>query len=480
MHASQTSGLRKLHLALDVVAILASMGLAVLVQQRMQTLLSFVKDLPLFSDYAGLAYLALPLWLVLIVAFDLHTTFERPRPPGALLADLAKLHLVAFVAISVVQFTTQATVNRSLVLAFMSSTFCLMYLQRALLHGWVRYQHRRGQNRMRVLLVGQPTQRMAAFARDAANAPLPPELVGYLRPRLMDGSLSIPPPDAPDMPPCIGPVSDLPAILHNQPVDHVMFFPPCNRPEDLKQELRACEDLGVAASFSVSLVQLAQASPRVTSAFEHPFVTFDVAPKRAETLAIKHGLDPILAAVAIILLSPVMLVVVLLILATMGAPLLFVQERAGLYGRPFRMYKFRSMCRGAEAQREALSSQNEMGGPVFKVDRDPRVTPLGRLLRRTSLDELPQLFNVLSGSMSLVGPRPLPLSEQQQIQGWQRRRLSMKPGITCLWQIGGRNDLEFDEWMLLDLQYIDEWSLGLDLTILLRTLPAVLSRRGAK
>jgi len=156
-----------------------------------------------------------------------------------------------------------------------------------------------------------------------------------------------------------------------------------------------------------------------------------------------------------------------------------VQPRAGLYGRSFRMVKFRSMVQGAEAQRETLGDSNEMSGPVFKIKADPRVTRLGRVLRKTSLDELPQLFNVLNGSMSLVGPRPLPLMEQRQIRGWQRRRLSMKPGITGLWQVSGRNDLDFEEWMLLDLEYIDDWSLGLDLSILLRTLPVVLFGRGA-
>jgi lipopolysaccharide/colanic/teichoic acid biosynthesis glycosyltransferase len=138
------------------------------------------------------------------------------------------------------------------------------------------------------------------------------------------------------------------------------------------------------------------------------------------------------------------------------------------------------MVRDAEKQRGALESANEMTGPVFKIARDPRVTRLGRFLRRTSIDELPQLFNVLAGSMSIVGPRPLPVKEQQEIRGWHRRRLMMKPGLTCLWQISGRNQIGFDDWMKLDLRYIDEWSLTLDLVIVLKTVPAVLLGRGAR
>ncbi len=143
------------------------------------------------------------------------------------------------------------------------------------------------------------------------------------------------------------------------------------------------------------------------------------------------------------------------------------------------MLKFRSMSVDAENLKQDLIESNEMSGPVFKIKDDPRITPLGRWLRKTSIDELPQLLNVLSGSMSLVGPRPLPTSEQALIQGWQRRRLTMKPGITCLWQVSGRNNVSFMDWMLLDVKYIDEWSLWLDLLIMLKTVPVVLFGRGA-
>jgi lipopolysaccharide/colanic/teichoic acid biosynthesis glycosyltransferase len=175
-----------------------------------------------------------------------------------------------------------------------------------------------------------------------------------------------------------------------------------------------------------------------------------------------------------------MLVIAFLVRVTSRGPALFIQPRGGQNGRPFPMLKFRTMLEGAEADRDRLLGANEMDGPVFKLTDDPRVTGLGRILRRTSLDELPQLLNVLAGQMSIVGPRPLPLVETRELTGSDRRRLSMRPGLTCLWQVSGRNDLTFREWMALDLQYVDNWSLTVDLAILVRTIPALLSGRGAR
>jgi exopolysaccharide biosynthesis polyprenyl glycosylphosphotransferase len=179
-------------------------------------------------------------------------------------------------------------------------------------------------------------------------------------------------------------------------------------------------------------------------------------------------------------LSPVFLVIAALIKLTSPGPVLFRQPRCGLHGRSFTFLKFRSMTLGADALKATLAPYNEMDGPAFKMTNDPRVTPIGRFLRRTSLDELPQLWNILRGDMSFVGPRPAVIEEVRQYQPWQRRRLSMKPGLTCLWQVSGRNELTFDEWMRLDLEYIDNWSLWLDVKIALKTIPAVVRGRGAR
>jgi exopolysaccharide biosynthesis polyprenyl glycosylphosphotransferase len=190
-------------------------------------------------------------------------------------------------------------------------------------------------------------------------------------------------------------------------------------------------------------------------------------------------MDLALSLVILLLALPVMAVIAIAIKTTSRGQVFFRQERCGLNGRRFTLYKFRTMIENAEGRRAELEHLNQMTGPVFKAKGDPRITWLGRLLRRYSLDELPQLWNVVAGDMSLVGPRPPIPEEVDQYESWQRRRLSMRPGLTCLWQISGRNQIDFDRWMELDLQYIDSWTPGLDLRILLKTVPVVLTGRGA-
>jgi exopolysaccharide biosynthesis polyprenyl glycosylphosphotransferase len=195
---------------------------------------------------------------------------------------------------------------------------------------------------------------------------------------------------------------------------------------------------------------------------------------------IKRAIDILGSGLALILLAPVLAAAVIAIKLTSPGPVFFLQERVGLNKRRFKIFKFRTMVPNAEALMARLERQNEASGPVFKMRNDPRITPIGRFLRRTSVDELPQFFNVLKGEMSLVGPRPLPLRDYNGFnEDWQRRRFSVKPGITCLWQVNGRSNISFDQWMKLDLKYMDEWSLWLDLKILVKTVPAVLRGQGA-
>jgi exopolysaccharide biosynthesis polyprenyl glycosylphosphotransferase len=212
-----------------------------------------------------------------------------------------------------------------------------------------------------------------------------------------------------------------------------------------------------------------------------PLLSFSTTPTNEALLFVRRILDVILAGFILVIFGPlVMLPAAILIKLTSSGPVLFKQTRCGLNGRQFVMYKFRSMVSNAEQLRVELEGLNEMDGPVFKSSRDPRITTVGKIIRRRSIDELPQIFNVLRGDMSLVGPRPPLPAEVARYERWQRRRLSMKPGMTCLWQISGRNEVSFDDWMKLDLTYIDNWSLLLDLKILLKTVPVVLLGRGAK
>jgi exopolysaccharide biosynthesis polyprenyl glycosylphosphotransferase len=212
-----------------------------------------------------------------------------------------------------------------------------------------------------------------------------------------------------------------------------------------------------------------------------PLLSFSTTPTNEALMFIRRLLDIALASAILLSFGPLFMIpAAILIKLTSPGPILFKQLRCGLNGRQFVMYKFRSMIDNAEQLRVELETLNEMDGPVFKSSRDPRITFIGKILRRFSVDELPQVFNVLRGDMSLVGPRPPLPQEVARYERWHRRRLSMKPGMTCLWQISGRNEVSFEDWMKLDLTYIDNWSLLLDLKILLKTVPVVLMGRGAK
>jgi len=277
-------------------------------------------------------------------------------------------------------------------------------------------------------------------------------------------------------------IGDLIEAMHRHSVGRVMLAFGPQFPESLQNAIAACETEGVEAWIAADFVRASIARPTYEVLGPTPMLVFRVTPDLSWALLIKEAADRLVALLGLLLLSPILAAIALGVKLTSPGPVLFAQRRAGKHGRPFTMYKFRSMRSGAEREQEGLKAFNQMTGPVFKLADDPRVTPLGRWLRRTSLDEFPQLFNVLLGQMSLVGPRPLPLYEVDNFEVTaHRRRLSMKPGLTCLWQISGRNEVrDFHDWVKLDVQYIDNWSLWLDLRILLRTVPVVLFGTGAR
>lgn len=279
--------------------------------------------------------------------------------------------------------------------------------------------------------------------------------------------------------PLLGSYRDLPEMVETTVVDQVIFAAERQRFDELEDLVLQLEELGIETAFALNLFPNTRAKAQLGDMAGTPLVTFSSGPTDQLQLYLKRAIDFSFAAIALVLLSPLIALIALLIKVTSRGPVLFRQERCGLNGRRFRLYKFRTMIEGAERQQRELEALNEMNGPVFKLAHDPRVTPVGRILRKFSLDELPQLWNVVAGDMSLVGPRPPVPQEVVQYERWQRRRLSMRPGLTCLWQISGRNQVDFDRWMELDLEYIDSWSPRLDLKILLKTIPAVLSGRGA-
>jgi exopolysaccharide biosynthesis polyprenyl glycosylphosphotransferase len=278
----------------------------------------------------------------------------------------------------------------------------------------------------------------------------------------------------------LGPLTELESILMSTPVDEVLIALPLRSCYDqIQQAIKTCERAGVPAAYNYQPFHHTLGCLQVEERALMPHMSWQ--PSRiVESDWQKRSMDVVLSVCALVVLTPVFAIIAIAIKLSSPGPILFIQERYGLNKRNFRMYKFRTMMPDAEKLQAALESQNEVQGPVFKIRNDPRITPIGRVLRTTSLDELPQFFNVLRGEMSLVGPRPLPKRDVSRFDDASlMRRFSVKPGLTCLWQVNGRSNTDFDRWIALDLKYIDEWSLLLDFKILAMTVPTVLARRGA-
>jgi len=277
-----------------------------------------------------------------------------------------------------------------------------------------------------------------------------------------------------------GTAADLEELLKKHVVNEVYLA--SNRDPhraEMQAAIGVLERFGIPFAVPASGFRFARARPEHERAVADGYVHYLSVRHKPVQQAVKRAFDIVASGTALLLLSPLLITVAVLVKLTSRGPILFRQERVGLHGRPFHMLKFRSMVSNAEELKAKLMAQNEQAGPVFKMKRDPRITPIGRFIRKYSIDELPQLVNVLRGEMSVVGPRPPIPSEVAKYEAWQRRRLSVRPGLTCVWQVSGRNQISFEEWMYLDMQYIDHWSLAQDFQLILKTVPVVLTGRGA-
>lgn len=279
----------------------------------------------------------------------------------------------------------------------------------------------------------------------------------------------------------IGVFDDIPGIIHENAVNEIVFAVPHSWLNEIEDIMYFCESEGITVNLAVDLFEFKFSKAKQTDLQGFPLLTFESTSDKLEHLFIKRAFDFIFSGIALILLSPAIIILSIIFKLISKGPIFFKQARCSLHGRKFILYKFRTMVVDAESKLRDILVHNEMSGPAFKITDDPRMTKVGKWLRRYSLDELPQLWNVFKGDMSLVGPRPPLLSEVEEYNPWQRRKLSMRPGITCLWQISGRNIItDFNEWMKLDLEYIDNWSLKLDFKIFFKTILVVLSAKGAK
>jgi exopolysaccharide biosynthesis polyprenyl glycosylphosphotransferase len=281
--------------------------------------------------------------------------------------------------------------------------------------------------------------------------------------------------------PLVASIHEFPSYLREHVVDEVCIHLPLkSRYDQVNWIVGLCQEQGIIVRFLSNIFNLKAGQSEAGHFDEAPVITVSTGAMEGLPILLKRALDFLLSLIMLALLSPLFLSVAILIRITSPGPVFFVQERLGVNKRRFRLIKFRTMIPNAEAKIAELEDLNEASGPVFKIKNDPRITKVGKFLRKTSIDELPQLINVLKGDMSLVGPRPLPVRDYNGFdEDWHRRRFSVRPGITCLWQVNGRSNTGFAEWMQLDMKYIDQWSLWLDLKILAMTLPAVIKGSGA-
>lgn len=426
------------------------------------------------QNYLWLLLFILVVWSFLLYHFGLYRSY-RVKSFRVELRDLVKTVLWGTLLIGVLIFTFKLHyVSRLFIFMFGVLAFCVLAAERGTIRALARQARRRGLNFRNILIVGsgRRARELAKIVEDHQEWSF--RLLGIVVDHGNGDMTTI------GRYPVIGNIEKMSEILHTHVVDEVIFAVSRKKLEGLEEIFLLCEELGIRARVAVNFFPHMIAKVSLDDLHGIPLLTFTTTPHNEFVLALKRGFDVIVASTSLLFLSPIFLLIALGIKMSSRGSVLFTQTRVGLNGRQFTLYKFRSMVQDAEQKKHQLLAMNQMDGPVFKMTNDPRVTTFGKFLRKTSLDEFPQLMNVLKGDMSIIGPRPPIPEEVAKYQSWQRRRLSMRPGLTCIWQVNGRNTIrDFDKWMKLDLQYIDNWSLGLDFKIFLKTIPTVFLGRGA-
>jgi exopolysaccharide biosynthesis polyprenyl glycosylphosphotransferase len=416
---------------------------------------------------------ALVAWVVIALWLEIYEKVDTGHP-RLILRDTFRQCVYSAVWLVLFEYVLRLELSRPFMLLFSAYTWVLLLLFR-LTAGRVVGVLRRGFVAPHQVLIAGTGERALRLAKALeASTEYDVRLRGFLseeqdppRQIYLEASYRV------------WPVSDLAAILRDHVVDEIIFAVGSESLANLEEVFLVCDEEGVRTRVAVDFFPHVNSTVSLERFGETPLLTFSAAPYDEVQLLVKRGIDVLIAAAGLLVLSPLMAVIAMLIRITSKGPAIFRQVRCGLNGRRFVFYKFRSMVENAEELKAKLAHLNTRDNVVFKIPDDPRLTLVGRVLRKFSIDEWPQLWNVLRGDMSLVGPRPAVPSEVEQYKCWQRRRLRMRPGLTCLWAISGRDNVDFETWMKMDMQYIDNWSLSLDWKILLQTIPRVITGHGA-
>jgi exopolysaccharide biosynthesis polyprenyl glycosylphosphotransferase len=420
-----------------------------------------------------LVIITIPAWIRLMSADGVYANFRTKLFIEICWHVLRTGVASLFILGSVVFLLKMELTSRMYVAMFAAVSLSGLFVSKAAWHWFLDYISRQGYNLTNMLIVGTGKRAQDFIRTVHAHANWGLRIVGLVDddPKLLGKTVL--------EYPVIGRIRDIPRILRDHVVDQVIFVVPrmwLNRIEDA---IFHCEREGVGTAVTVDLFKPKLGKLYISTFANIPMLVSQTASAKEWQLFLKRMTDVAISLLLVVVLSPVFIFATIGIKLDSKGPIFFRQVRSGRNGRKFTLYKFRSMYEGAEIRKRELERQNEMNGPVFKIRRDPRVTGFGRFMRKFSIDELPQFINVLKGDMSLVGPRPALSTEVEMYETWHRRRLSMKPGITCIWQVSGRNKIDFERWMEMDLKYIDNFSLWLDFKILVRTVFVVLTGYGA-
>lgn len=435
---------------------------------RGEWFIAYERLLPI-STYLWLLVFILPAWSVALFYVGAYRIEKRvsgaedgARIFVAVAAGMAALTAILFLSRSIY-------FSRLFMLSFAAANIALLVLGRAIFRKAASAWLKRPMNVTNVLVVGtgESAKRVAALIK--GHKELGMNFAGFVLEKKDDAAVA----------PVAGALDDILSIVERHCIDEVVFAVDRERIGNLEDVFLMLEDVGINTRLVLNIFPHMIARVQVEELDDLPLLTFTTLPADEFALLIKRTFDVAASLLCMAVLSPVFLIAAILIKAASSGPVFFVQQRCGINGRQFAMYKFRSMYMGAHARLSELKHLTDSDGPAFKLKNDPRITGIGALLRKTSIDELPQLWNVFKGDMSVVGPRPPVADEVARYARWQKRRLSMRPGLTCIWQVSGRSNIGFEEWMRLDLHYIDNWSLKLDAKIILKTIPAVLFGRGA-
>ena len=452
---------------LDVTVTILSFLLAYFIR-----LFYFDVNLQYSSEYLTVVMFIVPTWLLLLKSVNM-IGIPRTRSYAQIFVQVFKVVMIGFAVTIVFIFILRLNlISRVVILLFAAINLGMLYTTKLLTFIISKYYRSKGLNKRNILLLADETS--VPFIEKIINHPE----WGYRIIMILSDSDIIKERYG-KRAKIITAKASVKSLIEFDIVDEVIYCMNEINQKEIQSLVISCEEIGVSFKMQSHLWNITGSKSKLTYFDEIPFFSFSNTPTDYLALKVKVFTDYVFALMTMVIFLPAMIAIAILIKYTSPGPIFFKQLRVGLRGRKFYLYKFRTMVANAEALRDDLEVLNEVDGPVFKIKDDPRITKIGKILRKTGLDELPQLYNILRGDMSLVGPRPPIPDEVEKYERWQLRRLSMKPGLTCIWQImPNRNNIPFNQWMKLDLQYIDSWSPKLDLILFIKTVKTIVSANG--